>query len=91
MSPMIEPTPSATRIQATATTNAMLSIVPKDKVATSSPAKEASPCQPVWESRDHFDRFAGSRLMPAVQELGDRAPAGQPDITEFPVHHFTKP
>jgi len=44
-----------------------------------------------WESREHFDRFQGSRLMPAVQELGDRAPQGPPDIKEFPVHHFLKP
>jgi len=44
-----------------------------------------------WESRDAFDRFAQGRLMPAIQELGDQAPPGPPDIKEFPVHHFTKP
>ncbi len=44
-----------------------------------------------WESRDHFDRFQQSRLLPAIGELGDRAPQGPPDIKEFPVHHFTKP
>jgi hypothetical protein len=44
-----------------------------------------------WESRDAFDRFVGGRLQPALQELGDRAPQGPPDILEFPVHHTTKP
>lgn len=44
-----------------------------------------------WESRDHFDRFQASRLVPAIQELGDRAMPGPPDIKEFPVHHITKP
>jgi len=43
-----------------------------------------------WESREHFDRFQGARLLPAIQELGDRAPQGPPDIKEFPVHHFLK-
>lgn len=44
-----------------------------------------------WESRDAFDRFAGSRLQQAVQDLGDRAFQGAPDIKEFTVHHITKP
>lgn len=44
-----------------------------------------------WESRDAFDRFAQTRLMPAMQELGDKAPPGPPDIREFPVHRITKP
>ncbi|HEV7774169.1 MAG TPA: hypothetical protein VGO48_12885 [Conexibacter sp.] len=44
-----------------------------------------------WESREHFDRFGGARLGPAIQELGDRAFQGQPDIKEFPVHNLTKP
>jgi hypothetical protein len=44
-----------------------------------------------WESRDHFDRFLGSRLGPAIEEMGDRAFQGPPDIKEFPVHHLTKP
>ncbi len=44
-----------------------------------------------WESRDAFDRFAGDRLQPAMQELGDRGIPGPPDIKEFPVHHITKP
>jgi hypothetical protein len=45
----------------------------------------------VWESREAFDRFAGTRLRPAVQELGDRAFPNPPDIKEFPVHNYTKP
>jgi hypothetical protein len=44
----------------------------------------------VWESRDAFDQFLAARLGPALQELGDQAYQGQPDIKEFPVHHFTK-
>lgn len=44
-----------------------------------------------WESREHFDRFQQDRLLPAFEELGDRAPQGPPDIKQFPVHHFTKP
>jgi hypothetical protein len=40
-----------------------------------------------WESRDHFDRFLEGRLGPAIQELGDRAPQGPPDIKEFPVYN----
>jgi hypothetical protein len=43
-----------------------------------------------WESREAFDTFAQSRLMPAAQELGDRAFPGPPEIKEFPVHNFTK-
>ena len=43
-----------------------------------------------WESREAFDRFAQSRLQPALQELGDQALQSPPDIKEFPVHHFTK-
>jgi hypothetical protein len=43
-----------------------------------------------WESREHFDRFLEGRLGPAIQELGDRAPQGPPDIKEFPVHNIIK-
>jgi hypothetical protein len=43
-----------------------------------------------WESREAFDAFAGGRLQPALQELGDAAFQGPPDIREFPVHHFNK-
>jgi hypothetical protein len=44
-----------------------------------------------WESRDAFDRFAQSRLMPTAQALGDKGFANPPDIKEFAVHHITKP
>jgi heme-degrading monooxygenase HmoA len=44
-----------------------------------------------WESREHFDRFFEGKLGPAIQELGDRAPQGEPYIKEFPVHNFIKP
>jgi hypothetical protein len=44
-----------------------------------------------WESRDHFNRFAEGRLQPAIQELGDEAMQGPPDIKEFPVHNYEKP
>jgi hypothetical protein len=44
-----------------------------------------------WESRDAFDTFVSGRLGPAIQELGDRAMPGPPDVHEFPVHHITKP
>ena len=43
-----------------------------------------------WESAEAYDRFAQDRLMPAVQELGDRAFAGPPDRKEFPVHHYNR-
>jgi len=44
-----------------------------------------------WESRDHFDRFLEGRLGQAIQELGDQAPPGPPDIKEFPVQNVIKP
>lgn len=44
-----------------------------------------------WESREHFDRFLESRIGPAIQELGDRAPQSPPEIKEFPVHNTIKP
>lgn len=44
-----------------------------------------------WESRAHFDRFLEGKLSPAIGELGDRAPQGEPFIKEFPVHNFIKP
>ena len=43
-----------------------------------------------WESREHFDRFLGERLGPAIQELGDKAPPNPPNIKEFPVHNIIK-
>lgn len=44
-----------------------------------------------WESRDAFDRFLESRIGPAIQELGDRAPQSPPEIKEFPVHNVIQP
>ena len=44
-----------------------------------------------WHTRNAFDQFAESRLMPAVVELGDRAFPEPPDIKEFPVHNYTTP
>jgi len=37
------------------------------------------------------DVFVQSRLMPVVEELGDRALPGPPDIKEFPVHNYSAP
>jgi hypothetical protein len=42
----------------------------------------------VWESRQHFDRFAEARLQAAMSEaLGDRA--SEPEIRERELHHFS--
>jgi hypothetical protein len=40
----------------------------------------------VWESRDHFERFAREILVPLVQELGDDRPA--PATTIYDLHGF---
>ena len=55
------------------------------------PARSRGRAIDVWESREAFDSFAQRQLMPAAQELGDRAFPSPPDIKEFPVHNFTKP
>jgi hypothetical protein len=44
-----------------------------------------------WESREHFDRFLEGRLGKAIEELGDQAPPGPPDIKEFPVQNIIAP
>jgi hypothetical protein len=44
-----------------------------------------------WESREHFDRFQESRLVPAIMSVGEEGPGGPPDIKEFPVPNFVKP
>lgn len=44
-----------------------------------------------WESREHFDRFLADRIAPAIEELGDRAPQGPPEIKEFPVYNTIEP
>jgi hypothetical protein len=36
----------------------------------------------VWESPEHFQRFAEERLMPAVKEIGI---AGEPEVSFYPV------
>ena len=42
----------------------------------------------VWESRQHFDRFAEQRLQGAMSEtLGDRA--NEPEVQERELHHFS--
>ncbi len=44
-----------------------------------------------WESRQAFDTFVQSQLMPTAQQLGDRSFPNPPDVREFPVHHVTNP
>jgi hypothetical protein len=47
----------------------------------------------VWESRDHFDRFQESLIMPTMAEvIGEEQmqQAGPPEITEWSVHNFTQ-
>jgi len=44
-----------------------------------------------WHSRNDFDEFAQTRLRRAIEEVGDRAYPGPPDIEEFPVHNYTTP
>lgn len=44
-----------------------------------------------WESREHFDRFLEGRLGKAIEELGDEAPPGPPDIKEFQVSNIIAP
>jgi len=44
----------------------------------------------VWESREHFDRFAGERIVPGMAAAG-LAGAGAPEMEEFAVHeHFPR-
>ena len=45
----------------------------------------------VWESREHFDRFAEGRLGPKLAELGPDGFPGPPEIKEFSVHNYSKP
>jgi hypothetical protein len=40
-----------------------------------------------WESRGQFDEFLASRIGPAIEALGDRAPQNPPEIKEFPVYN----
>jgi hypothetical protein len=42
----------------------------------------------VWESPEHFQRFADERLMPGVKDLGL---PGQPTVRFVPVHRIFTP
>jgi hypothetical protein len=42
----------------------------------------------VWESPEHFQRFAEERLMPAVQEMGIE---GEPEVSFYPVQNVWNP
>jgi hypothetical protein len=44
-----------------------------------------------WESRELFDAFVQNRLGPTIQELGDQALPGPPDIKQFEVVNYSKP
>ena len=44
-----------------------------------------------WESRDAFESFVGTRLMPRLQSLGDRGFPNPPDVKEFAVHNLQMP
>jgi hypothetical protein len=39
-----------------------------------------------WDSAEAFDRFTQGTLMPALQQLGDRAFSSPPERKDFPVH-----
>ena len=44
----------------------------------------------VWESREHFDRFAVGRIVPGLAAIG-MADGGAPEMEEFAVHeHFPR-
>jgi hypothetical protein len=40
----------------------------------------------VWESQDHFDRFAEERLMPILREIG--AGGDPPTLTSYELHEY---
>jgi hypothetical protein len=42
----------------------------------------------LWESAEDFQRFAESRLMPGVQQLGIQ---GQPRVEIYPIHRTFTP
>ena len=44
-----------------------------------------------WESREAFDNFVASRLMPRLQSLGDEGFPSPPDVKEFAVHNLQTP
>jgi hypothetical protein len=44
----------------------------------------------VWESREHFDRFAAERIAPGLAAIG-MPEGGAPEMEEFAVHeHFPR-
>jgi len=46
----------------------------------------------IWESKDAFDRFAETRILPAVKEaLGDRMAAGPPPTEWFEAKRMMGP
>src|SRR4051794_34690264 len=40
----------------------------------------------VWESQDHFDRFAEERLMPILREVG--ADGDPPKLPSYELHEY---
>jgi hypothetical protein len=42
----------------------------------------------IWESPEHFQRFAEQRLMPAVREIGIE---GDPEVRFYDVHRVFAP
>lgn len=41
-----------------------------------------------WESAEAFDRFTQNKLMPVIQQLGDRAFPTPPERKDFTVHNL---
>jgi hypothetical protein len=41
-----------------------------------------------WESAEAFDRFTQNKLMPVIQQLGDRAFPNPPERKDFTVHNL---
>ena len=41
-----------------------------------------------WESSEAFDRFTQDKLMPVIQQLGDRGFPGPPERKDFTVHNL---
>ncbi len=41
-----------------------------------------------WESTEAFDRFTQNKLMPVMQQLGDRGFANPPERKDFTVHNL---
>jgi hypothetical protein len=39
-----------------------------------------------WESAEAFDRFTQNKLVPVIQQLGDRGFPNPPERKDFPVY-----